>query len=157
MLLVSLLLLWVGTAACFAVAWAVRPQPGNPGASWPKWTLPVAGFAVVVMLIAVPAAAIHFSAKEKTSQARGGLVLTAQEQRGKAVFTDSCKRCHTLADAKAASTIGPDLDRLRPSPATIEDAVLNGRARGNGQMPRRLVGEELAEDVAAYVDKVAGK
>lgn len=156
-LLVSLLLLWVAFAACFAVAWAIRPQPGKPDAKWPKWTLPVAGFAFVIMLVAIPAAAIYFSAVEKPAQGRGGVTLTASEQRGKQVFNKTCKRCHTLADSKSYSTIGPNFDALPPARATVIDAVLKGRARGNGQMPKRLVDEESAQDVADYLEHIAGR
>ena len=40
---------------------------------------------------------------------------------------------------------------------TVVDAVTYGRARGNGQMPRGLVGAMGARDVAAYLTAVAGR
>lgn len=157
MLIVSLLLLWVATIACFAVAWAIRPQPSRGNPPWPKWTLPLAGVAVVLLLVAIPAAAIHFSARENASLARGGIVLTDAERRGREAFAASCKRCHTLADARAPSTIGPNFDLYPPNRATVVDAIANGRARGNGQMPRGLVDRATAEEIAAYLDRVAGR
>ena len=46
---------------------------------------------------------------------------------GKVVFTDAaepgCGRCHTLADAEAEGTIGPNLDFLRPGYQQVLDAV----------------------------------
>ena len=42
-------------------------------------------------------------------------------------FTDAaepgCGRCHTLADAEAEGTIGPNLDFLRPGYQQVLDAV----------------------------------
>lgn len=155
-LLVSLLLLWVATAACVAVAWAIRPQPG-PDRPWPKWTLPMVGVAMLLMLVAIPAAAIYFSASENASLARGGIVLTEAQRQGREAFAASCKRCHTLADAGAPSTIGPNFDLFPPNRDTVVDAVVNGRARGNGQMPRGLVDRATAEEIADYLDRVAGR
>lgn len=152
-----MLLLWVATTACFAVAWGVRPRPGDPGAPWPRWVLPTALLAAVLMLVAIPATAIYFSADKQPAQADGGIVLTPAEQRGKAAFASICSHCHALADARAAGTLGPDLDRLQPSHMTIVDAILNGRARGNGQMPRRLVDEAAAQDIADYITRVSGR
>jgi cytochrome c6 len=75
---------------------------------------------------------------------------------GKAVFTSAgCTACHTLADAGATGTVGPNLDELKPTAAMVEAIVPNGR----GAMP--AFGDKLsAEDitnVAAYVSSVAGK
>ena len=36
------------------------------------------------------------------------------------------------------------------------NAIQNGRARGNGQMPAQLYTGQDAEDVAEYVARVAG-
>ena len=36
------------------------------------------------------------------------------------------------------------------------DAIINGRARGVGRMPAGLYSGQDAQDVAAYVAKVAG-
>ena len=52
--------------------------------------------------------------------------------------------------------MGPDLDTLKPPKGLILDAINNGRARGNGQMPAQLYTGQEAQDVAAYVAKVAG-
>lgn len=73
---------------------------------------------------------------------------------GRTVFTTNCAGCHTLAEANASGTVGPDLDELRPDEATVETKV----TEGGGGMPAfggRLSREEISA-VAAYVSSVAG-
>jgi mono/diheme cytochrome c family protein len=69
---------------------------------------------------------------------------------GKEVFASAgCTSCHTLADAGASGTVGPNLDEVQPDAATVFEIVTNGR----GGMP--AFGEQLDEqqiaDVTAYV------
>lgn len=80
----------------------------------------------------------------------GGADLAA----GREVFTTNCAGCHTLADANASGSVGPNLDDLRPDEATVRTTVTEGR----GAMPAfggRLDDEQIAA-VAAYVASVAG-
>lgn len=74
---------------------------------------------------------------------------------GRALFTSSgCAGCHTLADAGASGTVGPDLDQLAPDAATVAAAVKSGP----GVMPGfegRLSGAEI-QAVADYVASTAG-
>jgi mono/diheme cytochrome c family protein len=88
----------------------------------------------------------------------GTIDTTAAEgdpENGKAVFASAgCGGCHTLADAGATQTIGPNLDESQPDEALVVDRVTNGM----GAMPAfadRLSEQEIA-DVAAYVSSVAG-
>jgi mono/diheme cytochrome c family protein len=81
----------------------------------------------------------------------GGAQLAA----GKTVFTTNCAGCHTLADADASGTVGPNLDELQPDEATVQHQV----EVGGGPMPAfkgTLSGEEIT-NVAEYVSTVAGK
>jgi mono/diheme cytochrome c family protein len=75
---------------------------------------------------------------------------------GKQVFeTAGCKSCHTLKDAGATGTVGPNLDEAMPPAALVVDRVTNGK----GVMPSfsgQLSPKQIA-DVAAYVSSVAGK
>jgi len=75
---------------------------------------------------------------------------------GKQVFeTAGCKSCHTLKDAGATGTVGPNLDEAKPPAALVVDRVTNGK----GVMPSfsgQLSTKQIA-DVAAYVSSVAGK
>ncbi|HZQ66460.1 MAG TPA: c-type cytochrome [Gaiellaceae bacterium] len=88
-----------------------------------------------------------------TQGGAGGGELVAQ---GKHVFeTAGCTSCHTLADAGASGTVGPNLDDAKPPKSLVIDRVTNGK----GVMPSfkgQLTSAEI-EAVATYVSSVAGK
>ena len=94
----------------------------------------------------------------------GGVHLNTQQQKGRELFSHACNLCHTLAASNAVGRIGPNLDALIPEVSStaagrksfILSAILEGRARGNGQMPALLFQGKEAEDVANYVATVAG-
>lgn len=74
---------------------------------------------------------------------------------GKTVFTSAgCTGCHTLADAGASGTVGPNLDDVKPSYSLVIDRV----AHGKGVMPSfsDKLSETQIQDVAKYVSSVAG-
>jgi mono/diheme cytochrome c family protein len=75
---------------------------------------------------------------------------------GATVFSDAgCGNCHTLADAGASGTVGPDLDALKPDFDQVKSQV----TEGGGGMPAygdSLSAQEIA-DVSAYVSSVAGQ
>jgi mono/diheme cytochrome c family protein len=75
---------------------------------------------------------------------------------GKAVFTGAagCGGCHTLADAGATGTVGPNLDATKPPYEKVIVQVTNG----GGLMPpfKDTLSEQQIQDVAAYVSSVAG-
>jgi mono/diheme cytochrome c family protein len=74
---------------------------------------------------------------------------------GKEVFASAgCVSCHTLADAGASGTVGPNLDEAKPDEALVVDRVTNGA----GAMPafKDSLSEQQINDVAAYVSSVAG-
>jgi len=76
-------------------------------------------------------------------------------QAGKVVFQQNCASCHTLADADAGGSVGPDLDSLKPSESVVKTQVENG----GGGMPSfsgSLSAGQISQ-VAAYVSAVAGK
>lgn len=75
---------------------------------------------------------------------------------GKALFTQNCASCHTLADAGTSGTVGPNLDELQPEEAQVLAAIENG-GLGSGTMPPGLVAGTDAQAVAAYVAGAAGK
>jgi mono/diheme cytochrome c family protein len=74
---------------------------------------------------------------------------------GKQVFeTAGCKGCHTLKDAGATGTVGPNLDQTKP-PLSL---VITRVTKGSGAMPSfkgQLTDKQIA-DVAAYVVKASG-
>ena len=92
-----------------------------------------------------------------TSTSTSTTTTTTPAAAGKTVFTGSagCSGCHTLADAGATGTVGPNLDQLKPPYDKVVTQVTNGGA----VMPAfksTLTPQQIA-DVAAYVSSVAGK
>jgi mono/diheme cytochrome c family protein len=124
-------------------------------------------FAVVLAFafgLVVPALVLAHNAKDKASEAIGGVHLNAEEVKGRELFSHTCTVCHTLAAVKSVGRIGPNLDVLVgaiPS-VTVRRAVVlstikEGPASGQGNMPAELYQGKEAEDVAAFVAAVAGK
>ena len=74
---------------------------------------------------------------------------------GKQVFeTAGCKSCHTLKDAGATGTVGPNLDQAKPPLSLVVERV----TKGKGGMPPfkgQLTDKQIA-NVAAYVVKATG-
>ncbi len=123
---------------------------------------------VVVLAFAfgliVPVFVLADNAKHKASVAVGGVRLNADQEEGRELFARTCAVCHTLAATKSVGRIGPNLDvRVGDEISTPEgrkalvlSAILEGRARGLGQMPAELYQGKEAEDIASFVAAVAG-
>ncbi|MBF6618586.1 MAG: cytochrome c [Candidimonas sp.] len=83
----------------------------------------------------------------------------AQLEIGKALFKSgavpACAICHTLKDAEAEGTIGPNLDEQKPDFAVVRKFV----EEGSGAMPSfaSTMSAEEMDAVSAYVAEVAGK
>ena len=105
--------------------------------------------------IAIPVAVGIANAGSRDS--KGGIELTAAQEEGRELFAFNCGMCHTLNSANAAGRIGPNLDQLRPPEQLTLDAIEKGRARGEGQMPARLLQGEDAENVASFIQATAGR
>ena len=75
---------------------------------------------------------------------------------GKDIFAAAgCASCHTLKDAGASGTIGPNLDDRKPPKSLVIDRVTNGK----GVMPSfsgKLTKQQI-DAVAQYVSSAAGK
>jgi cytochrome c6 len=75
---------------------------------------------------------------------------------GKVVFTGAagCSSCHTLADAGATGSVGPNLDQLKPTYDQVQHQVING----GGPMPafKDSLSQQQIDDVSAYVSSAAG-
>jgi mono/diheme cytochrome c family protein len=106
--------------------------------------------------IAIPAAVLA-EGGDDDKKARGGVELSASQAEGRRLFTYNCGTCHTLKAANTAGRVGPNLDEMRPPKALTLDAIDKGRARGQGQMPGGLVVGEEAEQVASFIEAVAGR
>jgi mono/diheme cytochrome c family protein len=109
------------------------------------WVCVAAAVLVVVLLFAGPSLV---GAKKTTA---GG----ASNYPGAQVFTSAgCGSCHTLKAAGTTGTVGPDLDKLRPSADVVSQIVRSG----GGGMPGfegRLSSADI-DAVATYVARVAG-
>jgi len=108
--------------------------------------------------IGVPAAIIA-----SRGQARGGVGRLTQEslnhrqEHGKFLFRRTCASCHTLAAVNARGVTGPNLDQIgQMTPQRVLNAIRIG-GTGQKRMPAGLLDGTDAQDVAAYVSKVAGR
>jgi mono/diheme cytochrome c family protein len=73
--------------------------------------------------------------------------------KGRQQFQQTCRVCHSLADADAAGTFGPDLDKLQPDANRVREQI----SSGGGGMPKDLLDGADADLVARYVAEVAGQ
>jgi mono/diheme cytochrome c family protein len=107
----------------------------------------------------------HANANSKV----GELTLNASEKTGRELFGVHCAVCHTLAAANAIGKVGPNLDTLKPPAELVLHTLQNGCLQsppstsspetclGQGNMPADIVEGTDAQDVAAFVAKVAGQ
>ena len=105
--------------------------------------------------IAIAAFVAECSALDKKALADQNPVCTAgaaggtQATGGKAIFSQSCARCHTLAAADASGTIGPNLDQ---SQITLDGAIKQIRNGGGGMPPfADTLSNQQIQAVARYV------
>jgi mono/diheme cytochrome c family protein len=126
-------------------------------------------FAIVYLAfgVAIPIAFLTGNHANASSQV-GGVKLTAAEKRGRELFGVHCSVCHTLAAANANGKVGPNLDQLRPPQGLVVNTIINGCVQnppsgssqsclGYGTMPAGVLQGKQAEEVGAFVAKVAGK
>jgi mono/diheme cytochrome c family protein len=92
------------------------------------------------------------STTQSTSTGAGAEGASAE---GKQIFTQNCKGCHTLQDAGATGSVGPNLDDLKPPKATVVRQVENG----GGPMPafKGKLTDAQIDAVSTYVSSVAGQ
>jgi len=111
----------------------------------------ILGGVVPAIVIAKRSGAEGGKGKQRTTP------LTPALERGKEAFRQSCATCHDLDAVNARGVTGPDLDDLgQVDTQRVLNAIRKG-GTGQGRMPARLLEGRDAQDVAAYVAKVAGK
>lgn len=169
-MLVVFICFWILLALVVFFVAMRRAQGGPPGGGAGRespFTQRLVTFGIVLVFaagLAVPALVLASNGTDKASEAIGGVHLTAEEVKGRELFARTCTVCHTLAAVKSVGHIGPNLDiRVGDDIATpagrialVENAIAEGRARGNGNMPALLYQGKEAEDVAKFVAAVAG-
>jgi mono/diheme cytochrome c family protein len=150
----------VVVAAAFSGGRRSSERPSGPSRRSRRGVGVVVGLLALLLGVLVPALVI--AAAKDSDSAPGGVQLTAAEEHGREVFADRCATCHTLKAANAVGKVGPNLDQLvggldpKGQKAFVLSAIKEGRARGQGQMPKDLVDGQDAQDVAAFVSATAG-
>jgi mono/diheme cytochrome c family protein len=144
-------------AFAFSGRASVRYRRGAPTRAGRRFVAVAVTLVVVLLGVAVPLAIGVVNRNDHAKNAPGGVDLSASQAAGRSVFAKYCATCHTLKASNAVGKVGPNLDVLHPPKGLILDAIANGRARGQGQMPAGLVDGEDAQDVAAYVAAAAGR
>jgi len=110
------------------------------------WMLGAAGAVVAILAVVL------------IPSGNGGAVpvTPAMVAQGRTVFaTAGCTGCHTLKDAGATATVGPNLDDAKPSASLVVDRVTNGQG-GMPPFSGKLSSAQI-QAVAAYVSTVAGR
>jgi Cytochrome c len=118
-------------------------------------------------VIALPAVLIIGNRDNSDAQV-GGIKMNASERVGRELFAEHCAVCHTLGADNAVGKTGPNLDSLRPSEAIVLKTIANGCLQeptaasanstclGYGTMPADIVEGRQAQDIAAFVARIAG-
>ncbi len=167
-MVILFLAFWIvlGLAVFFAAMrrGTTREGAAPRGSKFGQRTVTLGIVVMVAFGLAVPALVLAFNGEHKASVAVGGLHLNKREIKGRELFAHSCAICHSLAAVKSYSRVGPNLDirvgdditTAAGRKALVENAIMEGRARGLGQMPALLYEGKEAEDVADFVAAVAG-
>src|SRR3954447_7848486 len=112
----------------------------------------------VALGIAVPALVL---ANGRSDKGEGGSLArshgSAEFNKGKSLFRQSCWSCHTLKAAGAMGVTGPNLDQIgQVNQQRVLNAIKIG-GTGDGRMPPLLQTGDNAKAIAVYVSQVAGR
>jgi mono/diheme cytochrome c family protein len=111
---------------------------------------------LLVLGVAIPAYVIATDKDRKSIPEANVKELTPLQEKGRELFGERCRNCHTLKAANATAKVGPTLDEPPRNKALVLDAIENGRAQGNGNMPAAVFEGEDAEAVAEFVAVATG-
>src|SRR5258706_8787486 len=112
----------------------------------------LAGCSAEGVVSPTPATVVGSLQKPTLAPATPAFKLKGDPVAGKALFLKSgCVGCHTLADAKATGTVGPNLDQAKPDYRLATARVTLGK----GAMPsfKGQLSDQQIADVASYVGK----
>jgi sulfite dehydrogenase len=104
----------------------------------------------------VSACGVNAETSAPATTTTGGGGATASKPDGKSVFSSAgCAGCHTLKAAGSTGNVGPNLDQLKPSKATVAHQV----EVGGGAMPsfKGQLSDAQIQAVAGFVSSNAGK
>jgi mono/diheme cytochrome c family protein len=111
---------------------------------------------LLVLGIAIPVYAINTDKDRRSIPEANVRELTSLQEKGRELFGQRCRNCHTLKAAGATAKIGPNLDAAPRPEALVLDAINKGRAAGNGNMPAQIFVGEEAKAVAEFVAVATG-
>lgn len=111
---------------------------------------------LLVLGIAIPVYAITTDKDRRSIPEANVRELTSLQEKGRELFGQRCRNCHTLKAAGATAKIGPNLDAAPRPEALVLDAIEKGRAAGNGNMPAEIFVGEEAKAVAEFVAVATG-
>jgi mono/diheme cytochrome c family protein len=109
-----------------------------------------------VLGVAIPAYVVATDKDRNSIPEANVKELTPLQEKGRELFGQRCRNCHTLKAANATAKVGPTLDEPPRNKALVLDAIENGRAAGNGNMPAAVYEGEEAEAVAEFVAVASG-
>jgi mono/diheme cytochrome c family protein len=122
----------------------------------------VFGFFALICIVAVPWIALG----KNGDQDAATVTVAPRDQDAKDLFATNCGPCHTLAAAGTDGVVGPNLDQLLV-PSGINSAesfqanagrVMQAVTCGvEGRMPKGILEEEEAKQVATFVGAYAGQ
>ena len=116
----------------------------------------LAGCGAQGVVRAAPKTVIGTLPKPTLEPATPAFKLKGDPVAGKALFLKSgCTGCHTLADAKATGTVGPNLDQAKPDYRLATARVTLGKGAMPSFKSQGLSDQQIA-DVASYVVKASG-
>ena len=96
----------------------------------------------------------------------GAVQVASQDQDAKDIFFTNCGTCHTLAAAGTDGVVGPNLDQLLVPSGTNTADLYDGNATRvltavtcgiGGRMPRGILEQQEAQQVAQFVAAYAGQ
>jgi cytochrome c5 len=140
-----------------------RRDPGRRGSN-----ISITLFVITAVVFGVGLPLLMLTGNHHNANAQiGGIRLTADQKSGRELFGEHCGVCHTLAGANAVGKVGPNLDILKPAQSVVLNTINNGclpnppkgsneGCLGQGVMPAAVVQGQDAQNVAAFVAKVAG-
>jgi mono/diheme cytochrome c family protein len=145
-----------------------RDRAGGAGRMGSRSATTLFLLTAAVFGIALPLLVLTSNHSNADAHVGSGLKLTANEKTGRELFGSHCAVCHTLAAANAMGKVGPNLDMIKPSYSLVVHTINNGclpngspssgqACLGQGVMDPDIVQGADAQNVAAFVSKVAGQ
>jgi mono/diheme cytochrome c family protein len=125
----------------------------------------VFGLFAVLCILVIPIWALGKEGDENS----GAVQVASDDQEAKSMFATNCGTCHTLAAAGTDGVVGPNLDQLLVPNGTNSAELYEGNATrvfqaihcgvppGGSRMPRGILEEEEAREVAQFVSAYAGQ